>query len=101
VNFTREADIKATFAEIMQGQLDPQEMVDKMVSVIGADDGNYRNVWPPTVEDLIKQTQATAWTRPVRQPGLPDATEPTSAPAHARSLTEIGRRVARAGSDRR
>jgi hypothetical protein len=67
VNFTREKDVRANFAEIMKGQFDPQEMIDKMVSVIGADDGKYRNVWPPVIEDLVKQVQETAWTRPVRQ----------------------------------
>jgi hypothetical protein len=50
----------------MKGQFDPQEMIDKMVEVIGADDGRYRTVWPPAIEDLVKQVQATAWTRPLR-----------------------------------
>jgi hypothetical protein len=36
-----------------------------MVAVIGADDGKYRNVWPPETEELIKQVHATAWTRQV------------------------------------
>jgi NAD(P)-dependent dehydrogenase (short-subunit alcohol dehydrogenase family) len=66
VNFTREADIKANFAEIMKGQFDPQEMIDQMVAVIGADDGKYRNVWPLSIEDLIKQIQENTWTRPVQ-----------------------------------
>jgi hypothetical protein len=46
VNFTHENDIKANFAEIMKGQFDTQEMI----SIIGADDGKYRNVWPPAIE---------------------------------------------------
>lgn len=66
VNFTRETDIRASFDEIMQGQHDPQEMIEKMVEVIGADDGKYRNVWPPATEELIKQVQEDAWTRPVQ-----------------------------------
>lgn len=74
VNFTREADIRATFDEIMQGQFDPQEMIDHMVAVIGADDGKYRNVWPPATEELIKQVQESAWTRPVRPPSSASAT---------------------------
>ena len=37
VNFTRE--------EIMKGRFDPQEMIDQMVAVIGADDGKYRHAW--------------------------------------------------------
>jgi hypothetical protein len=62
VNFTHENDIKANFAEIMKGQFDTQEMI----SIIGADDGKYRNVWPPAIEDLVKQVQEAAWTRPVQ-----------------------------------
>lgn len=50
--------------EIMKGQFDPQEMIDKMVAVIGADDGKYRNVWPPSIEDLIKQVQETLGLNP-------------------------------------
>jgi NAD(P)-dependent dehydrogenase (short-subunit alcohol dehydrogenase family) len=65
VNFTPEESIRAGFAEIMKGQLDPQDMIDKMVEVIGADDGAYRNVWPPAVEELIKQVQHDSWTRTV------------------------------------
>jgi len=55
-------DIRASFAAIMKGQFDPKEMIDKMVEVIGADDGLYRNVWPPSTETLIKQVQERAWT---------------------------------------
>ena len=29
----------------MKGQFDPQEMIDQMVAVIGADDGKYRHAW--------------------------------------------------------
>jgi hypothetical protein len=39
-----------------------QDTVDKMVEVIRADGGNYRNVWPPATEELIKQVQEAAWT---------------------------------------
>ena len=66
VNFTREDDIRANFAAIMKDQYDPQDMIDKMVEVIGAEDGMYRNVWPPATEELIKQVQAAAWTRQVK-----------------------------------
>ena len=73
-NFTREGDIRASFDAIMQGQLDPQEMIDKMVEVIGAEDGKYRNVWPPLTEELIKQVEESAWTLPV-EPAVPAAAE--------------------------
>jgi NAD(P)-dependent dehydrogenase (short-subunit alcohol dehydrogenase family) len=66
VNFSRRADIEAHFAEIMEGQFDPQDMIDKMVEVISADDGLYRTVWPPATEEFIKQTQQEDWERRVR-----------------------------------
>jgi hypothetical protein len=37
-------------------------MIDKMVEVVGADEGLYRNVWPPAIEALIKQIQEGDWT---------------------------------------
>ena len=73
-NFTQEADIRQRFDAIMEGQHDPQEMIDKMVEVIGAPDGRYRNVWPPSTEELIKQVQEAAWTLPV-EPTVPTAAE--------------------------
>jgi NAD(P)-dependent dehydrogenase (short-subunit alcohol dehydrogenase family) len=62
-NFTKEADVRANFAGIMQAQIDPQVMIDKMVEIIGAEDGLYRNVWPLETEAMIKQVQAADWTR--------------------------------------
>jgi NAD(P)-dependent dehydrogenase (short-subunit alcohol dehydrogenase family) len=62
-NFSKDAEVRAHFARIMEGQFDPQDMIDKMVSIIGAEDGLYRNVWPPQTEQLIKQVQANEWTR--------------------------------------
>jgi uncharacterized protein GlcG (DUF336 family) len=60
------APSRANFAETLEGQSDPQEMIDEMVAVIGADDGKYRNMWPPSWEELVKQVQQDAWTRPVQ-----------------------------------
>ncbi|WP_030158110.1 SDR family oxidoreductase [Streptomyces sp. NRRL S-244] len=65
VNFNRTEDVKARFAEILADQFDPQDMIDKMVEIIGAEHGKYRNVWPPATEELIKQVQEAAWTRTV------------------------------------
>jgi hypothetical protein len=62
-DFTRENTIARHFDEIMKGQFDPQEMTNEMVSVIGADGGKYRNVWPPVIEDLVNVlTTAGTWT---------------------------------------
>lgn len=65
VNFNRTEDVKARFAEILADQYDPQDMIDKMVEIIGAEHGKYRNVWPPATEELIKRVQETVWTRTV------------------------------------
>jgi hypothetical protein len=62
VHLTKESDIRAKFAPLLTGQFDPQEMIDKMVEVVGAEAGLYRNVWPPAIETLIKQIQERAWT---------------------------------------
>jgi len=50
----------------MKGQFDPQEMIDKMVEVIGADNALYRNAWPPAAETLMKQVDELSWT-PAKQ----------------------------------
>ncbi|AVZ77062.1 short-chain dehydrogenase [Streptomyces lunaelactis] len=65
VNFNRTKDVKARFAEILADQYDPQDVIDKMVEIIGAKQGKYRNVWPPATEELIKQVQEAAWSRTV------------------------------------
>ena len=65
LNFNRTKDVKARFAEILADQYDPQDMIDKMVEIIGAEHGKYRNVWPPATEELVKQVQETTWTRTV------------------------------------
>jgi NAD(P)-dependent dehydrogenase (short-subunit alcohol dehydrogenase family) len=65
VHFNRTEDVKARFAEILADQFDPKDMIDKMVEVIGAEHGKYRNVWPPATAELIKQVQEAAWTRTV------------------------------------
>lgn len=62
VQLTKESEIRAKFAPLLRGQFDPQEMIDKMVEVVGAEAGLYRNVWPPAIETLIKQIQERAWT---------------------------------------
>ncbi|MER5932433.1 SDR family oxidoreductase [Streptomyces sp. NPDC002054] len=65
VNFNRTEDVRARFAEILADQFEPQDMIDKMVEIVGAEQGKYRNVWPPATEELIKEVQEAAWTRKV------------------------------------
>ncbi|MFD3554375.1 SDR family oxidoreductase [Streptomyces goshikiensis] len=64
-NFNRSEDVKARFADILADQFEPQDMIDKMVEIIGSEQGKYRNVWPPETEQLIKEVQQAAWTRKV------------------------------------
>ena len=45
-----------------QGHLDPQEMIDRMIAIVPADTGKFRNVCPQFVEDMLKDAQAAAWT---------------------------------------
>lgn len=49
-------------------QYDPQPMIDKMVEVANEDSGLFRNVLPEEYEQIIKDTQAAAWTRQQNKP---------------------------------
>ena len=60
---SKEAEVRSKFAAMMDNQFDPQEMINKMVEIIGADTGLYRNVWPPQIEALVKKTQGEMWTK--------------------------------------
>ncbi|CAI0709913.1 Uncharacterized oxidoreductase SAV2478 [Serratia entomophila] len=58
VNFIDHSNLKFPF-----DQFDPQEMVDKMVSVIEEDDGLFRNLLPASFVDVVKNDQSNGWTR--------------------------------------
>jgi NAD(P)-dependent dehydrogenase (short-subunit alcohol dehydrogenase family) len=63
-NFTKRAAMRQTFDEMLgrpEGRLDPAEMIERMVEIVPADTGKFRNVVPQFVEDLLKQGQASAW----------------------------------------
>jgi hypothetical protein len=45
-----------------EGRLDPEDMIAKMVEVIPARSGNFRNVHPPFVENALKKHQAEMFT---------------------------------------
>lgn len=64
-NVTRRADLRAQFDEALAspfGHLDAQEMIDRMIEIVPADTGAFRNVVPPAVEDMLKAQQLAAWT---------------------------------------
>ena len=45
--------------------MDPQEMIDRMVEIVPADTGLFRNVVPKPVEDMLKEHHARAWSNPI------------------------------------
>jgi NAD(P)-dependent dehydrogenase (short-subunit alcohol dehydrogenase family) len=67
-NFTKRADMRATFDSLLgspQGHLDPTEMIDRMIEVVPADTGKFRNVCPQFVEDMLRKSQVEAWDKQI------------------------------------
>ncbi|HKP67802.1 MAG TPA: SDR family oxidoreductase [Pyrinomonadaceae bacterium] len=67
-NFTKRAHMKEVFDSLLgtpQGQLDPAEMIEKMIDIVPADNGKFRNVVPQFVEDMLKQHQLDAWDKQI------------------------------------
>jgi NAD(P)-dependent dehydrogenase (short-subunit alcohol dehydrogenase family) len=63
-HFTKRAAMRATFDSLLgapQGRLDPAEMIARMIEIVPADTGKFRNVVPQFVEDMLKQHQLAAW----------------------------------------
>ena len=63
-NFTKRDTLRATFDSLLaspHGHLDPKEMIDRMIEIVPADSGKFRNVVPKFVEDMLKQSQIDAW----------------------------------------
>ena len=63
-NFTKRKALRDTFDSLLgtpEGSLDPSEMVDRMIEIVPADSGKFRNVVPQFVEDMLKKSQADAW----------------------------------------
>ena len=64
-NFTKPAELRATFDALLaspMGHMDAREMIDRMIEIVPADTGKFRNVSPQAVEDMLKDAQAAAWT---------------------------------------
>jgi NAD(P)-dependent dehydrogenase (short-subunit alcohol dehydrogenase family) len=65
VNFTKREAMRKIVAGLIggaEGRLDPKKMIAKMVEVIPASDGNYRNVFPAFIEEALKKHQAEMFT---------------------------------------
>ncbi|MDQ0891428.1 NAD(P)-dependent dehydrogenase (short-subunit alcohol dehydrogenase family) [Paenibacillus sp. V4I9] len=64
VNFTKRVDLRKGFDDFFatpEGKMDAQEMIDRMIDIVPADEGKFRNVVPQVVEDMLKDHQLAAW----------------------------------------
>ncbi|MFC5875296.1 Short-chain dehydrogenase [Chryseobacterium arachidis] len=64
VNFTKRADLRKGFDDFFatpEGKMDPKEMIDRMIEIVPADEGKFRNVVPKVIEDMLKDHQLKAW----------------------------------------
>ncbi|KYK47470.1 short-chain dehydrogenase [Bradyrhizobium liaoningense] len=63
-HFTKRADLRRGFDDFFatpQGRMDPTEMIERMIEIVPADEGKFRNVVPKAVEDMLKAHQLAAW----------------------------------------
>jgi NAD(P)-dependent dehydrogenase (short-subunit alcohol dehydrogenase family) len=68
VNFTSRQVMREIAAGLIgneRGRLDPGDMIAKMIEAIPSGDGLFRNVFPPSVEQALKQHQADMFTRSI------------------------------------
>jgi NAD(P)-dependent dehydrogenase (short-subunit alcohol dehydrogenase family) len=67
-NFTKRKALRETLDGMLgqpSGHLDPREMIERMIEIVPADTGKFRNVCPQFVEDMLKKSQADAWSRQI------------------------------------
>jgi len=67
-NFTKRDVLRKTFDDLLatpEGHLDPQEMIDRMIDIVPAETGKFRNVCPQFIEDMLKKSQVEAWERSI------------------------------------
>jgi len=63
-HFTKRADMRKSFDKFFatpEGKMDPQEMIDRMIEIVPADTGKFRNVVPKKIEDMLRAHQLAAW----------------------------------------
>src|ERR1700754_1562212 len=63
-HFTKRTDLRKGFDDFFatpEGKMDPKEMIDRMVEIVPADTGTFRNVVPKVIEDMLKKHQLDAW----------------------------------------
>ena len=68
VNFTKREAVQEMVASLIgnsQGRLDPEEMIARMVEIIPAHDGKFRNIYPHFVEKALRSHQSEMFDRAV------------------------------------
>jgi NAD(P)-dependent dehydrogenase (short-subunit alcohol dehydrogenase family) len=63
-HFTKRADLRKGFDDFFatpEGRLDANEMIERMIEIVPADTGKFRNVSPKVIEDMLKTHQRQAW----------------------------------------
>jgi NAD(P)-dependent dehydrogenase (short-subunit alcohol dehydrogenase family) len=63
-NFTKRAELRKSFDAFFaapEGKMDAREMIDRMIEIVPADEGKFRNVVPQKIEDMLKAHQLAAW----------------------------------------
>ena len=87
-NFTKRADLRKGFDDFFatpEGKMDPTEMIERMIEIVPADTGKFRNVVPKVIEDMLKEHQRRAWD--VRIEGDNDKVEVELKPGNQPALT--------------
>lgn len=67
-NFTKRAELRKAFDAFLDapdGHLDAREMIDRMIEIVPADSGKFRNVVPKATENMLKAHQLAAWDNPI------------------------------------
>jgi NAD(P)-dependent dehydrogenase (short-subunit alcohol dehydrogenase family) len=67
-HFTKRGELRKAFDAFLdapEGHLDAQEMIDRMIEIVPADTGKFRNVVPRATEDMLKAHQIAAWDKPI------------------------------------
>lgn len=63
-NFTKRVTLRKGFNDFFatpEGKMDPKEMIDRMIEIVPADTGKFRNVVPKAIEDMLRAHQLAAW----------------------------------------
>ena len=54
-NFNKLSTYQKILKDLWAHQGDPKEMIEEMISIIPADTGKFRNVFPKTAEEFLKK----------------------------------------------